>query len=125
MPFKRSTLRAADLPVVVVETPPLGQAEQRFVMDALWDVAQDWTVDLHGFCTDEATLIMVPEDGDDEFGPSFVVSREAFGYRVDQVHWDEAQEIGLFSALSDATTAIRARLTGDDAMTRSVPVRLH
>ena len=42
-----------------------------------------------GICANEATLVVTPEDGDDETGPSFVISRETYGLRLDQVHWAE------------------------------------
>jgi hypothetical protein len=52
----------------------------------------------------------VPDDGDDRSGPSFVISREAYGLRVDQVHWDEVTEIGVFASLTDILQVLRLRL---------------
>ncbi|WP_428486590.1 hypothetical protein [Rhodopila sp.] len=114
MSVKRSSLRARPNPhnpVIVVPPSPLGSAELDIMRNALLDVAPEWTVDLHGFCSDEATLILLPEDGDDAKGPSFVISRENFGFRLDQLHWDEMHEVGIYSALTETVAAIQVRLT--------------
>jgi len=111
MSIKRTSQRAAQIAVIAPQCPPLGLNEQRFVSEALSDLAPDWSVDLHGFCSDEATLILLPEGGDDSFGPSFLVSRENFGFKLDKLHWDEINEIGLYPTLTDVVDAIRTTLS--------------
>ncbi len=89
---------------------PLGQTELAFLQRAMADIAPDWAVALEGTSAEEATLVVVPEDGDDATGPSFVVSRETYGLRVDQVHWDTLTEVGVYAALADVVTALQVRL---------------
>ena len=79
----------------------------RLVQRAMAEIAPDWAVELEGICTEEATLVVVPEDGDDAIGPSFVISRETYGLRVDQVHWDALTEVGVFASLARRRAALR------------------
>jgi hypothetical protein len=55
-------------------------------------------------------LVLVPDDGDDLVGPSFVISRETYGLRVDQVHWDALTEVGVFASLNEVLKVLHARL---------------
>src|SRR4051812_26731868 len=97
--------------VGLMRAEPIGLSELRFVRDVVAEFAPDWTAELDGICTDEATIVVVPENGDDEAGPSFVISRESYGYRLDQVHWDTIRDVGLFAALADVMIAVRQRLS--------------
>ena len=73
-------------PIVIASTVgPLGDAELSLAVVALADIAPQWSVELQGICSEQTTLVLLPEDGDDENGPSFVVSREAYGFRLDQI----------------------------------------
>lgn len=80
------------------------------VRQAIAYIAPDWSVELEGAGAEDATLVVLPEDGDDSTGPSFIVTREAGGFRVDQLHWDSLTEVGMFSSLSDVTETLRLRL---------------
>lgn len=124
MPVKRSGL-AASHSIAIVHAQPLGRPELRFVRDALADFAPEWSAELGGICADEATLVVVPEGGDDLAGPSFIVSRENFGYRLDQVHWDRMCSLGLFSNLADVMAALGLRLSFDAARQHAAPTALH
>lgn len=107
MSVKRPTSDLGRPAIIAVNSSPLGTVELRAMTDALADIAPGWTVDLLGICVEEATLVVLPEGGDDRLGPSFILSREAFGYRVDQVHWDLLTEIGHFTVFSEAAATIR------------------
>ena len=61
----------------------------------------------------------------DATGPSFVISRESYGYRLDQVHWDTIRDIGLFSSLADAMSAVRQRLSIESARAPTGRPTLH
>ena len=98
---------------------PLGKADLALVRRAMAEIAPDWAVALEGICAEEATLVLVPDDGDDRSGPSFVISRETYGLRVDQVHWDAVTEVGMFASLSDVLAGLRLRLAF--CMDRTVP----
>jgi hypothetical protein len=110
MSLKRSSQATIQKPVIAMPCRPLGLAEARFVEDALSEVAPDWSVDLEGVCEHEASLVLLPEGGDDAMGPSFVIRREDFGFRLDQLHWDKMQEVGTYPALADVVTAVQERL---------------
>src|ERR1700761_1938319 len=64
-----------------VQIRPLGDADVAFLQVAMAEIAPDWSVELQGICADEATLVLLPEDGDDETGPSFMITRETYGFR--------------------------------------------
>lgn len=108
-----------------VPAGPLGEAERAALRDAIAEVAEDWCVELQGICSDEANLIVVPEDGDDARGPSFVITREGSAFRVDQVHWDTLTEVGTFAALSQVADALRSRLAFCSASIPPASVTVH
>ena len=112
MPPKRPDSAASYL-ISAIQAPPLGLSDLQFVRDALVDITPDWCAELEGICADVATIVIVPEDGDDTTGPSFVVSREGFSYRLDQVRWDHMQDLGVFATLADVMTSVQQQvLTG-------------
>jgi hypothetical protein len=80
---------------------PLCDRDLRIVQTMLSEVAPEWSVELHGICSDEATLVVLPEDGEDALGPSFAITRESYGLRLDQIHWDELTELGVYPSLND------------------------
>jgi hypothetical protein len=104
---------------------PLGMADLALVQRAMAKITPDWAVALAGTSTEEATLVVVPDDGDDRAGPSFVISRETYGIRVDQVHWDAVTEVGVYASLRDAVDVLRLRVAF--CLDRTVPgsVTLH
>lgn len=106
MYYKRSSDQTSQEPAVAVPPPPLGMADQAFFQSVMTEVAPGWTVELQGFCADEANLILLPDGGEDLNGPSFVVNREGYGFRLDQVHWDEITEIGIYASLRDVLDLI-------------------
>jgi hypothetical protein len=105
--------------------PPLGDADLTYLRNAIEEIAPDCSVELEGICPQDATLVVVPEDGDDFAGPSFVVSRETYGLRVSQVQWDEISEIGVFASLSDVVLALEVRLVFTLETTLPPTVTLH
>jgi hypothetical protein len=110
MTSKRPAVPTVSKPSWTEPVRPLGAADLAMVQGVMADIAPQWFVELHGFCADEATLVMVPEDGDDRTGPSFLISRESGGVRLDQVRWDTLTEVGLFPTLRDALMAVAPRL---------------
>nr|WP_294519375.1 hypothetical protein [uncultured Rhodopila sp.] len=111
MAYKRSSDQTSRRSAIAPSAPPpLGSAEAALFQRVISAVAPDWVVELHGICADEASLIVVPESGEDIAGPSFSVSRESFGFKLDRVRWDVMTELGLYSSLTDVLVAIRRQL---------------
>jgi hypothetical protein len=110
MSIKRSSEQVSSEFAFPVRIRPIGGSDLAFVQSAMARTAPDWSVELQGRATDEATLVLLPEDGSDEAGPSFLVSREACGFRVDQVHWDVVTEIGVYPSIADVADVLRGRL---------------
>ena len=81
---------------------PIGASDLDFVQRAMDEIAPQWSVELQGICVDEATLVLLPEDGDDAMGPSFLISRETCGFRLDQMQWDVLTELRVFDNSPDA-----------------------
>jgi hypothetical protein len=100
------------LAALQIRIEPLGNRDRMAVESTLAEVAPDWSVELQGICTEEATLIVLPEGGDDAYGPSFAISRDAFGLRLDQLHWDELTEIGVYASMNDLLDAMCVQLAG-------------
>jgi hypothetical protein len=111
MPIKRRLEQTSLTTIFTVPVPLLGEADLGMLQRAMAQIAPDWAVALEGICAGEATLVLVPEDGDDRSGPSFVISRETYGLRVDQVHWDAVTEVGVFASLSSVLEVLKLRLS--------------
>jgi hypothetical protein len=110
---------------LTAQVSPLGDADLAYLQRAMAEIAPDWSVELEGICAEDATLVVVPDDGDDASGPSFVVSRETYGLRVNQVHWEALTEIGVFASLNDVVTALQVRLAFCVDMAVPASVTLH
>ena len=108
-----------------MQVRPLCEADLASMQFVLAEIAPEWSVELQGICAEEATLILLPEAGDDENGPSFIISRESYGFRLDQVHWDTMTEVGVFGSLSDVVSALRPRVAFCTATAAPAGVTLH
>src|ERR1700735_2435255 len=98
MSTKRSGVQTNPYVTFAAPARPIGASDLDFVQRAMDEIAPQWSVELQGICVDEATLVLLPEDGDDAMGPSFLISRETYGFRLDQVHWDVLTEYGVFGS---------------------------
>jgi hypothetical protein len=108
-----------------VRVRPIGGADLEMVQAAMAEAAPEWSVELQDICIGEATLVLLPEDGEDAMGPSFMVSRETYGFRVDQVHWDVVTEVGVFVSMSDVVDVLRLRLAFCGGLKAPASVTLH
>jgi hypothetical protein len=110
MSTKRFSQQTSVKAALAVPVPPLGRGDLVSMQLALGEIAPDWSVDLQGICAGEATLVVLPDGGDDGIGPSFLISRETYGLRLDRVHWDTMTEVGTYASLQDLIRALRPRL---------------
>jgi hypothetical protein len=110
MSNKRPITQTSQKTAIGLKAPRIGAADLEVFQSVVDDIAPDWTVELAGICADEASLIVVPDAGDDETGPSFAVTPETYGFRLDRVRWDAMTEIGVFLSLHDVLTAVRSQL---------------
>ena len=107
MSFKSSGDHATLKSAFALKALPLGASDMVLLQFAVDDIAPGWTVELSDVCADDASLILLPDGGEDSIGPSFAVTRESYGLRLDQVRWDEMTEIGVYPSLPDVLEAIR------------------
>jgi hypothetical protein len=108
-----------------VQASPFGHAELVNMRNAMASIAPEWLVELQGICSDEATLVLIPDSGDDSIGPSFMISRDTCGLRVDEVHWDILTEVGVFRSLSEVLLTLRARLAFCTGLTAPSSMTVH
>jgi hypothetical protein len=125
MSIKRSGVQTNSYVTFAAPVRPIGASDLDFVQRAMAEIAPQWSVELQGICVDEATLVLLPEDGDDAKGPSFLVSRETYGFRLDQVHWDVLTELGVFGSLNDVVTTLGVRLAFFPEMAVPASVTVH
>ena len=104
---------------------PINGADLAFLQRAMAAIAPDWAVEVDGGCSGEAIVVLLPEDGNDTTGPSFIIGRETDGFRLDQVHWDVLTEIGVFASMSDVVAALGPRLTFRAEVSAPEPKTLH
>lgn len=93
------------------QVPRIGTADLALMQAAMAERAPEWSVELQDICAEEATLVVLPEDGEDATGPSFVISRESYGLKLDQVHWDAVTKVGVYASMKDVVDILRLRLT--------------
>lgn len=110
MSIKRPGIHIRLEPALAVSFPPVGRAELLFLQIEIGDFAPAWSVELHGICAAAASLVVLPDGGDDIAGPSFQITREVGGFRLDQIHWDMMTEVGTFTSLPDVVDAMRPRM---------------
>jgi hypothetical protein len=125
MSIKRPGFQTIQDLAFTVGVRPIAAADLRFVEQAMMQIAPDLSVELHGVCADEAFLILLPEDGDDAKGPSFMISRETFGFRLDQVHWDAVADLGVFASLNDVVSVLGVRLAAFPDWATPASVTVH
>jgi hypothetical protein len=125
MSIKRSGVQTNSYVTFAAPVRPIGASDLDFVQRAMDEIAPQWSVELQGICVDEATLVLLPEDGDDSMGPSFLISRETYGFRLDQVHWDVLTELGVFGSLNDVVTTLGVRLAFIPEMAVPASVTVH
>jgi uncharacterized protein (DUF58 family) len=125
MTDKRSAAPSSAKPTWTEAVPPLSAADAAMVKRVVAEIAPEWSVELHGFCADEATLVLVPEDGDDAKGPSFLISRDPGGIKLDQIRWDELTEVGIFPSLQEAVLALAPRLSSSNGVEMHTSATVH
>ena len=89
---------------------PLGVAHQFHIADAIASAAPDWSVELYSDMPGTGTIIIMPDDADDETGPTYFVHREGDMLCLDQLHWDSYSSVGRFADLDGVTQALCDRL---------------
>lgn len=125
MSNKRPVFHSINKTAFTLRVQPLGEFERRLAQQVLAEMAPDWSVELHGIYNEETILIVLPEDGDDAMGPSFVINQQTFGLKLDQIHWDKLTEVGVFASLSDVLSAIGTLLGASTGFTLPAPVTVH
>ena len=125
MSIKRPGVQTSPDLAFTVRVRPLADADLVTMQFAIAEIAPEWSVELQGICSEEAILVLLPNAADDANGPSFVISRETYGFRLDQVHWDTMTEVGVFPSLSNIVSALRPRVAFCTAMAAPAGVTLH
>jgi hypothetical protein len=110
---------------VSVPVRPIGKTEMALVQSVLAEVASEWTVELENGDAEDAILVVLPEGGDDATGPSYVISRDSCGLRLDQVHWDQLTEIGVYDSFVEILTTLRPLLAFCASYAVPATVTLH
>lgn len=123
MPIKRPSHLTDRLDSLTVPSRPISSAEIGFLQRAVSAIAPDWSVELQ--VPDEATVVVLPEDGDDKLGPTFIISQDGCNLRLAQVHWDVLSEIGLFASMKDVVRVLGGRLGFGVAEAAPASVTLH
>lgn len=125
MSTKRFSPQMSLKAALALPVPPLGRRDLVSMQLALGEIAPDWSVDLQGICAGETTLVVLPDGGDDGIGPSFLISRETYGLRLDQVHWDMMTEVGTFASLHEVINALQPRLAFCSVLSAPASATLH
>jgi hypothetical protein len=89
---------------------PLGVTHQFYIADAIAGAAPDWSVELYSDMPGSGTIIIMPDDADDDIGPTYFVHREGHMLCLDQLHWDSYSSVGRFADIDGVARALCKRL---------------
>ena len=120
MPASRSALSQQSRDTRDTLQEPLGAAHHFCIAGAVAIAAPNWSVELYDEALGAATIIIMPEDADDEIGPTYFVHREGSTFCLDQLHWDNYSALGRFEDLHDVARAVSIRLLNQSALPTSV-----
>jgi hypothetical protein len=110
---------------VAFAAQPICNRDLQIVARMLSDIAPAWSVELHGVSLEDSSLIVLPEDGEDENGPSFAISRDGYSLRLDQIHWDELTELGSFGTMGELLDVMARTLSEFTDFHRPRSITLH
>lgn len=85
----------------------LGPAQRAQVAAALWHFLPEWSVELTGGEGEAQSIVVLPEDGEDETGPALVVSHQNGCYFIDAFQWDDYWNIGEYKEWSDVLRRVQ------------------
>lgn len=123
--FKRVIPGSLDTRPLALTPAAFSRRDLQIVEAMLADFGPQWSVELHGISAEDTSLIILPEDGEDALGPSLMISREGYGLRLDQIHWDELTEMGTFPTLGNVVDAIARVLQGYSDFKLPASVTIH
>jgi hypothetical protein len=104
------TAQTARLDIAPRPAPTLGERDLERVADAIADIAPDWTVELAGADRVDLSLVVMPEDADDELGPTYVIWRDGGSVRLDQYHRDVVAPLASRPDMGDILRLLRGYL---------------
>lgn len=88
----------------------VGRQALALLTHAVACVVPDWSVEWMLTCSEEVNLVVMPANADDLLGPTFIIRCIVGGYCLDQFHWDHYGELGRFSHLSEAVSAVQMHI---------------
>ena len=71
----------------------------------------DWSVEIHYDALSQPTIIILPENLDDDTGPTLVVYGDETGFHLEELRWDTYCKLGDYQAWADLVRSVRIRLT--------------
>jgi hypothetical protein len=104
---------------------PLGVTHQFYIADAIAGAAPDWCVEFYSDMPGTGTIIIMPDDADDDIGPTYFVHREGHMLCLDQLHWDSYSSVGRFADIGAVAQELRGRLLSHASTTMPVSRMLH
>lgn len=100
---------------------PLGSGRCRHLAALIAGVAPDWSVELHYDEDGGATIVIMPEDPDDNIRPTFIVYASGATFHLDELRGDNYRGVGAHAAWTDVLRAVQIRL----AWEMTSPATLH
>lgn len=88
----------------------MGAREHADVADAVMEIAPDWSVELCGITLDDRCLVVMPDDGDDMTGPTFIIRRTGATVVMEEMRWDECHPVAAGADLHAVIRDLRGRL---------------
>jgi len=72
--------------------------------------APEWSVEIYTDAAGEISLMIIPPNVDDAFGPTLIVHKVALTFHLDQFHWDEYGSLGNYINRDEVQDAMNGAL---------------
>jgi hypothetical protein len=88
----------------------LGLEQCNHLAAAIAEIVPGWSVELHHDVLRQPTIIIQPENIDDNILPTLVVYGDETGFHLEELRWDTYCKLGAYQAWADLVRSVRVSL---------------
>jgi hypothetical protein len=89
---------------------PLEPGQRQHLAAALAGLVPDWSVELQYDVLGEATIVILPDDPDDDICPTLIVHADESAFHLEELCGDDYRKLGSYWGWADVPRAVRIRL---------------
>jgi hypothetical protein len=89
---------------------PLEPGQRLHLAGALAGLVPNWSVELHCDVLGEATIVVPPDDPDDDICPTLIVYADKSAFHLEELCGEDYRKLGVYRGWADVLRAVRIRL---------------